>query len=198
MRPRNEITTVLARLSILSISCKSFYLLYLSELARVTKSTGGERGIRTPDTGLGPYNGLANRRLQPLGHLSATCSYSLSHARSPSELFIPRAATAWRLSAGLVSGVCNGVIVVDTRRGKLPITDVLSARRAVCRVQARMAPQTGAGQSREAPALTSASILAAISAGNAVILRDSRSMKALTHSKIEDRLPLVSLTRNIR
>jgi hypothetical protein len=33
---------------------------------------GGEKGIRTPDTGLNPYNGLANRRLQPLGHLSAS------------------------------------------------------------------------------------------------------------------------------
>jgi hypothetical protein len=32
--------------------------------------TGGEGGIRTPGTGFGPYNGLANRRLQPLGHLS--------------------------------------------------------------------------------------------------------------------------------
>ena len=31
---------------------------------------GGEGGIRTPDRGLHPYNGLANRRLQPLGHLS--------------------------------------------------------------------------------------------------------------------------------
>jgi hypothetical protein len=31
---------------------------------------GGEGGIRTPDTGFSPYNGLANRRLQPLGHLS--------------------------------------------------------------------------------------------------------------------------------
>jgi hypothetical protein len=31
---------------------------------------GGEGGIRTPGTGFGPYNGLANRRLQPLGHLS--------------------------------------------------------------------------------------------------------------------------------
>jgi hypothetical protein len=31
---------------------------------------GGERGIRTPDTAFGPYNDLANRRLQPLGHLS--------------------------------------------------------------------------------------------------------------------------------
>src|SRR5208337_5697183 len=31
---------------------------------------GGEGGIRTPGTGFSPYNGLANRRLQPLGHLS--------------------------------------------------------------------------------------------------------------------------------
>jgi hypothetical protein len=30
----------------------------------------GESGIRTRGTGLSPYTGLANRRLQPLGHLS--------------------------------------------------------------------------------------------------------------------------------
>ena len=30
----------------------------------------GEERIRTSDTGLSPYNGLANRRLRPLGHLS--------------------------------------------------------------------------------------------------------------------------------
>jgi hypothetical protein len=34
------------------------------------KGNGGEGGIRTLDTGVSPYNGLANRRLQPLGHLS--------------------------------------------------------------------------------------------------------------------------------
>src|SRR5215472_742694 len=34
-------------------------------------SRGGGRGIRTLDRALGPYNGLANRRLQPLGHPSA-------------------------------------------------------------------------------------------------------------------------------
>ena len=34
------------------------------------ENSGGEGGIRTPDTGVSPYNGLANRRLQPLGHLS--------------------------------------------------------------------------------------------------------------------------------
>jgi hypothetical protein len=41
------------------------------------KGAGGERGIRTLDTGFSPYNGLANRRLQPLGHLSST-TYRLS------------------------------------------------------------------------------------------------------------------------
>ena len=34
-------------------------------------SVGGEAGIRTLGRGLCPYNGLANRRLQPLGHLTA-------------------------------------------------------------------------------------------------------------------------------
>jgi hypothetical protein len=32
---------------------------------------GGAGGIRTLDRALQPYNGLANRRLQPLGHSSA-------------------------------------------------------------------------------------------------------------------------------
>ncbi len=34
-------------------------------------SYGGEGGIRTPGRGFSPYNGLANRRIQPLCHLSA-------------------------------------------------------------------------------------------------------------------------------
>ena len=32
--------------------------------------SGGAGGIRTLDRALQPYNGLANRRLQPLGHSS--------------------------------------------------------------------------------------------------------------------------------
>ena len=44
------------------------------------KSNGGEGGIRTPDTGVSPYNGLANRRLQPLGHLSGVCVYFTTEA----------------------------------------------------------------------------------------------------------------------
>jgi hypothetical protein len=35
------------------------------------QETGGEAGIRTLGRSLSPYNGLANRRLQPLGHLTA-------------------------------------------------------------------------------------------------------------------------------
>ena len=34
------------------------------------RQIGGDGGIRTLDRALQPYNGLANRRLQPLGHVS--------------------------------------------------------------------------------------------------------------------------------
>ena len=37
---------------------------------RTQKAGGGDGGIRTLDRALQPYNGLANRRLQPLGHVS--------------------------------------------------------------------------------------------------------------------------------
>jgi hypothetical protein len=43
-----------------------------------TKSYGGEGGIRTPGRSFGPYNGLANRRIQPLCHLSAACFQQLT------------------------------------------------------------------------------------------------------------------------
>ncbi len=40
-------------------------------MEREEEDSGGEGGIRTPGRGFGPYNGLANRRIQPLCHLSA-------------------------------------------------------------------------------------------------------------------------------
>src|SRR5689334_1504902 len=41
------------------------------KLAQITRAkAGGEAGIRTLGTAFRPYNGLANRRLQPLGHLT--------------------------------------------------------------------------------------------------------------------------------
>ena len=39
----------------------------------LARHNGGDGGIRTLDRALQPYNGLANRRLQPLGHISNRC-----------------------------------------------------------------------------------------------------------------------------
>src|SRR6266850_2092052 len=44
---------------------------------RTVMGNGGG-GIRTPDRVLKPYNGLANRRLQPLGHPSKQCGLNLA------------------------------------------------------------------------------------------------------------------------
>ena len=46
---------------------------------------GGGTGIRTPGTDFRPYNGLANRRLKPLGHPSG---HALEYTR---ETFIKKA-----------------------------------------------------------------------------------------------------------
>ena len=51
--------------------------------------SGGEGGIRTPDRAVKPYNGLANRRLQPLGHLSAFAGNSLSLVPTISAGLLP-------------------------------------------------------------------------------------------------------------
>ena len=45
-----------------------FYKLQLFQVVKLL--IGGAGGIRTLDRALQPYNGLANRRLQPLGHSS--------------------------------------------------------------------------------------------------------------------------------
>jgi hypothetical protein len=42
----------------------------LYKARRDEKIDGGGRGIRTLDTDYYPYNGLANRRFQPLSHPS--------------------------------------------------------------------------------------------------------------------------------
>src|SRR6202167_4716087 len=56
---------------------------YLMSLDFTGKKDGGAGGIRTLDRALQPYNGLANRRLQPLGHSSsARFDYRLGTAGS--------------------------------------------------------------------------------------------------------------------
>jgi hypothetical protein len=52
-------------------------------------NAGGEGGIRTPDRGVSPYNGLANRRLQPLGHLSVN-KHRKKHLRDAKLIELPR------------------------------------------------------------------------------------------------------------
>ena len=61
---------------------------YLNDLGNLEKTyepdpkgpdnRGGERGIRTLDTGLSPYNALAGRPLRPLGHLSGEAKLYLT------------------------------------------------------------------------------------------------------------------------
>jgi hypothetical protein len=43
----------------------------------IYENSGGEGGIRTLGTGVSPYNGLANRRIRPLCHLSGGHKNSL-------------------------------------------------------------------------------------------------------------------------
>ena len=45
-------------------------------------AAGGDGGIRTLDRALQPYNGLANRRLQPLGHVSVHAENGVLWMRS--------------------------------------------------------------------------------------------------------------------
>ena len=56
------------------------------------RESGGEGGIRTLGTGVSPYNGLANRRLQPLGHLSSVC------LPAGSSILTKRETQIWQLS----------------------------------------------------------------------------------------------------
>ena len=60
--------------------------------------TGGDGGIRTLDRALQPYNGLANRRLQPLGHISAAAPGAAAEI-CPTAPAIARAAAACAQSA---------------------------------------------------------------------------------------------------
>jgi hypothetical protein len=52
--------------------------------------SGGEAGIRTLGRAFRPYNGLANRRLQPLGHLTATRTLSIREALSCANPAVPK------------------------------------------------------------------------------------------------------------
>jgi hypothetical protein len=62
-----------------------------------TQNTGGAGGIRTLDRALQPYNGLANRRLQPLGHSSITADMPDAGASRKRQI------SGWPISDGLMT-----------------------------------------------------------------------------------------------
>ena len=64
------------------------------------RKPGGDGGIRTLDTGVSPYNGLANRRLQPLGHLSGGV-VSFYHWDGGSLVAVPYGVLKMWLAPGL-------------------------------------------------------------------------------------------------
>ena len=51
-------------------------------MGRNIEISGGEGGIRTPGRGFSPYNGLANRPIKPLWHLSSNVSNTLAQFSS--------------------------------------------------------------------------------------------------------------------
>ena len=71
----------------------------------------GEKGIRTPGTSCNSYIGLANRRLQPLGHLSF---FGISDYR-----LVRRRSIETGAGAGMMQGWCVWLLMVGrTRRSR--------------------------------------------------------------------------------
>ncbi len=63
--------------------------IYPNDYRCLESSAGGDGGIRTLDRALQPYNGLANRRLQPLGHVSRAKKRGATYARRLTPLQAP-------------------------------------------------------------------------------------------------------------
>jgi len=77
---------------------------------------GGERGIRTLGTGVSPYNGLANRRIRPLCHLSGGAGILLY----PASCGIASTLRHGEVASLSVSGVFATGPPHDMRRFSLP------------------------------------------------------------------------------
>jgi hypothetical protein len=64
---------------------------------KLKQYSGGAGGIRTLDRALQPYNGLANRRLQPLGHSSIRADMPDAGASRKRQI------SGWRIPGGLTT-----------------------------------------------------------------------------------------------
>ena len=94
---------------------------------------GGDGGIRTLDRALQPYNGLANRRLQPLGHVSKSLtkaeamrtyarrgSLGKSHDRRRSAGALSEQGLAGRLVGGEIDASARGVVERERAHHRWP------------------------------------------------------------------------------
>jgi hypothetical protein len=101
--------------------CQTRQFRYVIETVELKEGkSGGERGIRTLDRAFQPYNGLANRRLQPLGHLSGSVSQQFSmclpstcwpipgHASGPSTVACGSFIASPQSSEGKFNGSLSG------------------------------------------------------------------------------------------
>lgn len=69
-----------------------------------TRRVGGAGGIRTLDRALQPYNGLANRRLQPLGHSSMRADMPDARASRKRQIQVTPGLFGGGAAAGVPSG----------------------------------------------------------------------------------------------
>src|ERR1700691_3414479 len=87
------------------------------------RTSGGEGGIRTLGTGVSPYNGLANRRIRPLCHLSDFVYNKLPRLSIPWHPMFgklrlsSKGATEWD---ALKKGTCGKDLVLGISRTILP------------------------------------------------------------------------------
>ena len=61
----------------------------------ISISSGGDGGIRTLDRPLQAYNGLANRRLQPLGHVSVSGRYARGRREPQAAVIYSTLSAKW-------------------------------------------------------------------------------------------------------
>ena len=95
------------------------------------RGSGGEAGIRTLGRSLSPYNGLANRRLQPLGHLTSREEPSIRRSLTYPERTIRAAVGRARLDWAAATLHPRSELFALFRRHPLPaLTHTVSPMRA--------------------------------------------------------------------
>jgi hypothetical protein len=105
---------------------------------------GGEGGIRTLGTGVSPYNGLANRRIRPLCHLSGVRSYILPRLRrGPLPLQLHTFTYLWSYCTHSTGVVSLGVLgLVGEHMGSNPGFSI-AEKKSDSRLMAAIASRVG-------------------------------------------------------